>query len=902
MQHKSKRHKLIWKVLLLLLLVVSPHNGVQAAEENKIILVINAYNEVSPWSGGVSSLVMHEISRLPYIACEENMNLFTMTQEKMDLFVKNLFIRYEGEMRPSILMLMGNAPFSFREEIKQHWGDIPIILCGEDDYMIPDSYYISGQHALEQERIPLQSLLRDYNFTLMQGKRYIPENIELIHTLMPGLKKIIFGSDSLYINQRHDEMIRRYLNEHHPDITYERVIAGRGEVNNLLKRLNSEEKSSTALLLGSWLYVSTNLMNINETKNSMYRILSNAHIPTFGVKEVGMRDGNLTGGYVYNHEEYAERLKEVLHQVINGRPPREIPFFSPSAGPVINYPMLSIKGVNEELCPKESRYINKPAGFWETYGWYMAALAAIAAIFTFLQQRRIQILNILKRANQKELEVSRQYSELVANMPIIYIRERIFFDKEGNPTDAVVVNSNKKDFTNMLNEKPEDEKEQTSTDFRATYLNFIKIVLTEKRPVTFSFYYRAKKIFFEVVINNTTEPDMVDIFCMDSTDLHTMQQQLRDAKERAEESNRLKSAFLANMSHEIRTPLNAIVGFSSILADVEDEGEKREYISIIENNNTLLLQLISDILDLSKIEAGTLEFVYTDIDLNAVMEEIRNVFQLRLINSPVKLRMDLGRQGTFPLHTEKTRLSQVLTNLLTNACKFTEKGSICFGYTLYGNRLHFYVTDTGCGIPADKQDGIFGRFVKLNAFAQGTGLGLSICQNIVHHMGGEIGVDSEEGKGSTFWFDLPYVSMEENDNDAENEEVRPVTVQQQKLTILIAEDDDTNYILFNSILGNDYHLIHAWNGREALELYKQYRPHLILMDINMPEMDGHEATKEIRKLSATVPIIAITAYAYASDEQRAFKNGANGYMAKPVKAPALQREISEMLKKRIVLM
>ena len=214
-----------------------------------------------------------------------------------------------------------------------------------------------------------------------------------------------------------------------------------------------------------------------------------------------------------------------------------------------------------------------------------------------------------------------------------------------------------------------------------------------------------------------------------------MEEDLITAKEKAEESNRLKSAFLANMSHEIRTPLNAIVGFSSILADAEEPEEKEEYINIIENNNTLLLQLVGDILDLSKIESGTLEFVYSDIDLNALFQELEESARLRQKNDAVVIRYLPEMPDCF-VNIEKNRLTQVVTNMMNNAMKFTPSGSITFGYHLKNTDfLYFYITDTGYGIEKDKKDTVFGRFVKLDSFSQGTGLGLSICQSIVENLG-----------------------------------------------------------------------------------------------------------------------------------------------------------------------
>lgn len=385
------------------------------------------------------------------------------------------------------------------------------------------------------------------------------------------------------------------------------------------------------------------------------------------------------------------------------------------------------------------------------------------------------------------------------------------------------------------------------------------------------------------------------------TERKKIEEELLSAKDQAEESNRLKSAFLANMSHEIRTPLNAIVGFSGILASTEEEKEKQEYVSIIENNNALLLQLISDILDLSKIEAGTMEFIYTDFDLNKLMEELENSLRLKL--DPGK-DVVLTFQAVLPecyIHTDRNRLSQLLINLVTNAIKFTDRGSIRFGYEVPENsELYFYVTDTGCGVPEEKQKSIFGRFVKLNNFAQGTGLGLSICQMLVQHMGGKIGVNSKPGEGSNFWFTIPYIPP--TGKLQQEEKIEPLILEKKTLTILVAEDHASNYKLIESILKNEYHLLHAWNGREAVELFQKHTPQLILMDINMPEMDGYEATREIRKLSSQVPIMAVTAFAYASDEQKAKENGFDDYMAKPINARQLRSKVMAMLQRHIVFM
>ena len=239
-------------------------------------------------------------------------------------------------------------------------------------------------------------------------------------------------------------------------------------------------------------------------------------------------------------------------------------------------------------------------------------------------------------------------------------------------------------------------------------------------------------------------------------DLERSQVALYEAKDRAEESNRLKSAFLANMSHEIRTPLNAIVGFSSLMGETGDMEEKRQYMAIIEENNDLLLQLISDILDLSKIEAGTFDFVEKELDVNVLCEDIVRF---------MKMKAKPGVEVLFDRHlpecrivSDRNRLNQVIANFVNNAIKFTTAGSIRVGYDKVDEtHLRFYVADTGLGIEPEMQAQIFDRFIKLNTFVHGTGLGLSISKSIIEQLGGTIGVDSEPGKGSCFWFVLPIV-------------------------------------------------------------------------------------------------------------------------------------------------
>jgi signal transduction histidine kinase len=388
----------------------------------------------------------------------------------------------------------------------------------------------------------------------------------------------------------------------------------------------------------------------------------------------------------------------------------------------------------------------------------------------------------------------------------------------------------------------------------------------------------------------------------DITRLKKVQEELEVARRVAEVAGEQKTAFLANMSHEIRTPLNAIVGFAGLLSNAS-ESERNSYVEIIKGNTNMLLQLVNDILDMSKIEAGTLEFIYSDTDVNQIMRELEGIFRLRLeeADSSVRIVFEPCLPVCF-IHTEKNRVSQVLSNFLSNAFKYTKEGSITLGYKVREDDIYFYVQDTGAGIPAGKVDKVFERFMKLDAKKQGTGLGLSISRTIIKKLGGEIGVFSEYGKGSTFWFTLPvkpfdFLPLQQRTEDvSETVEFNETEYDAGAVrrTILIAEDMDDNYLLYKIYLEKHYDLIRATNGEEAVSKYLECNPDIILMDIGMPVVDGYQATDAIRQLSSDIPIVAVTAFAYDEDRRKVMSRGFNGYLSKPLNKDELLKMLHKM--------
>ena len=390
------------------------------------------------------------------------------------------------------------------------------------------------------------------------------------------------------------------------------------------------------------------------------------------------------------------------------------------------------------------------------------------------------------------------------------------------------------------------------------------------------------EVFATPIFNEQGDVDGVVIRVDDVTERQHMIGELEKARSRAEQSDKLKSAFLANMSHEIRTPLNAIVGFSDLLMVTEDQEEKEEFIQIINANNELLLKLINDILDLSKIEAGSVELKYENFDLAVYFNELAASMHRRVVNPQVRL-VPVNPYETCTVRLDKNRLAQILTNFVTNAIKYT---------------------DTGIGIPEDKKDKVFHRFEKLDEFAQGTGLGLSICKAIVEACRGEIGFESEFDKGSLFWAVLPCQfesvnseptsSRRNNEKDANKENILD-SEETKKVPkrVLVVEDIQSNFFLVSSILKNKCQLLHAPNGLEAVEIVRTQPVDLVLMDMKMPVMDGRTATSEIRKFNAEIPIIALTAHAFDADRVAALKAGCDDYLVKPINGAKLMQTLKE---------
>ena len=387
-----------------------------------------------------------------------------------------------------------------------------------------------------------------------------------------------------------------------------------------------------------------------------------------------------------------------------------------------------------------------------------------------------------------------------------------------------------------------------------------------------------------------------------------VEEELRSAKERAEESDRLKSTFLANMSHEIRTPMNGILGFADLLNDDNlSQEQRKQYVNIISNCGNQLIRVIDDILEISRLETRQIKADFQNICLNHLLTELFSIFKLNSDQKNVTLALKTAFEDNDSyLKTDLTKLNKILSNLIENALRYTSKGYVEFGYYVENDTLVIYVKDTGIGIAKDQLPFIFDRFrqidLELSKKAGGLGLGLSIARENTELIGGQITVDSTPGKGTTFFVKVPF--LREAKTSPVKKSIDRLSYN-EKPVILIVEDEEINYLYLETILKaekNDYKILHAWNGKEAWQMFLDNPEiNLVFMDLKMPLMNGFEATEKIREINPDIPVIAQTAYSTPEEMKKAIAVGCDDFISKPISRESLERIITDFIPSKNVV-
>ena len=673
---------------------------------------------------------------------------------------------------PTLVVCIGDPSWLVaRPLFDKEWKDIPSIICYARDYMYPkEEYLIDLDKNVLDTLVPITDVVKGYNATFIKYPVYIKQTIELIKKLQPELTKLAFIFDRRYISQQTKADVEAVLRKDFPGIQFEPLSTTSISTENLLDRLASFD-NKTGVLYYSWYRTRKDNENRYLVDNVQKMTNSFSVPPIFTLQDVQTDNGNFAGGYYVSPEDYAQVTVNTIEMILSGKDSKEIPIqTAETPRAYLNYQHLLLHQIDPGLYPPNATYFQEPPGFLQKYKIHIISLLVILALLITIGILRVRLFIQKQKAKDKELQIARQAQDLnqkyqlvlkASNMMTwiwdvkearlecnnIYLTQRSIRDKG---IDGLFSMSADEFYSGI---HPEDLEQMQDAINKLIAGESISIDEEIRYLDDTGLEYTWIEIF---AIVGKTDPEGKSAYLTGGTTLinqrKKMEQELRD-KEKIEESNRLKSAFLANMSHEIRTPLNAIVGFSNLLAETCHSEETREFCEIIETNNELLLQLVNDILDLSKIEAGQMDFIYSEFNVSTLFRSLYQTFQSR-VKDGVTLYCEIPEQDCV-IYSEKNRLTQVITNFLTNACKFTFQGSIRMGYKEREDGLYFYVKDTGKGIERKNLPHVFERFAKFDSFIQGTGLGLSICQTILENLHGKIGVESEEGKGSTFWFTIP---------------------------------------------------------------------------------------------------------------------------------------------------
>ncbi|MBN1184535.1 MAG: PAS domain S-box protein [Bacteroidales bacterium] len=401
--------------------------------------------------------------------------------------------------------------------------------------------------------------------------------------------------------------------------------------------------------------------------------------------------------------------------------------------------------------------------------------------------------------------------------------------------------------------------------------------------------------------HNENDPTLWDGIEMDITEQKNTELEITIAKEKAEESDRLKTAFLQNMSHEIRTPMNAIMGFSDLITrNVDDKEQIKRYAYIINQRSSDLLIIINDILDIAKIEAGQMKVKKELVDVYSIFDDLKMTFNLSPLRKQHIEFTYKEQEDIITVYTDKGKLKQILLNLINNAFKYTEKGKIEFGCKIEDHTIIFFVSDTGIGIPSDEKDKIFDRFYQItqssSGYSTGTGLGLSIVKGLIKILGGSVWVESEEHKGSTFFFSLPYEPDSELDLKMSGVEITEVPQMKDKTVLIVEDDPYSAEYLQNVLKKTGITILLTGLGEEAIKISSENEIDLIMMDIRLPDIDGYDAAKKIRINKPYIKIIAQTAFASTEDQEKAISAGLNDYLSKPIK----EHDLFKILQKHLV--
>ncbi|MGM9803809.1 MAG: ATP-binding protein [Muribaculaceae bacterium] len=773
---RKLRHTVSVRLLMAVMMLIVACQGVYGTENHSAagdVLVVSGYTPYYRWSNRVIAEVKQELknSGKGNVECMYLPIVGARTISQLDS-LSNCLRSALRKMNPRIVVLVGVNSAVFCNDIHSVDPNISMMLVAGDRFISNKQQIVEQRIVTPETRFPLERLRKKYNLTVQCMDYYLEGEMKLITRLMPQLQNVymVCGDDPFSRTKCAD--LERVVKKNHSHVGFHAIEAGSVSTDSLIRTVSHLNGQHDAVVFASWISYNS-VGEKSMLMNSAIYLMEASTAPTFVLRDNGwIAEGyRVVGGCVADEQQFFNDMRQALKKLINGASAKQVPSnLGDKQRILLNYRRMADLGLDTNLIPDNAIVYNAPESILDKYGTeiVMVSGGVIMLILLLLLGFMRQSMNV-KNLRIRDLEAVRRFSSLIQNIPIVFTRARVNLNSRGEIDDLTIMYGNDK-FCNLAYGAGKSGVEGMSLrkalpQSGGTIIQKLKIAL-ENHSNGFDMVldvWTGAYCAMYVAIDNGD----VDIFAVDvsetikyQNELEQANAMLKQAKEKAEANELLKTRFIQNMSHEIRTPLNAICGFAEVLANEDydlSDADRREYTSIISSNCQMLINLVDDILYLSDLNSGKRQANYSHVHVNELCRFVLRTLELRRPNG-VEMLLDSDVDDDYSIYSDEKRLQQVLVNFVTNAIKHTSQGKIVIqfrhGSDHNGQWWEFACADTGTGVPPEQADKIFDRFFKLDSFKQGTGLGLSICRSVAKMLGGEVSLDTSYTQGARFVFRL----------------------------------------------------------------------------------------------------------------------------------------------------